>query len=66
MDAELVGEVEVESRPLVSTATAARLAGVARKTWPMIAADQGIEPIKTAHRQLWRKADVDRLISGTR
>jgi hypothetical protein len=57
-------EIEVEPRPLVSTNQAAKMCHVARRTFPVIAADQGIEPIRTARRQLWRKSDVDRLISG--
>lgn len=62
---EVVPEVEVERLPhppLMSTFAASKLAGVAWRTFPVLAENAGIEPLRTDKRVLWRRSDVIRLL----
>ena len=53
-------EIEVERLPppLLSTRAASQMAGVAWRTWPLLAKSAGISPIRASKRVYWRRTDV--------
>lgn len=53
-----------EHRPLLSTTAAAKALGVGKRVFLRTAEIQGLQPVNTGKRHLWRSVEVQRIAMG--